>query len=167
MNFLLILIFLIDFSWATIHWLNGFQGSDTDCDDTEIEKYLTTEYDLRTKTDGNFVRLECSWSIWNFPTYNGVDPFTEIECTVNGWSLPNDMKPVKCKHITCPAVPELGEEIVSECLRRDSRCIYEVPGWNDGGFSTAHFFTVTFWAGILLVTKRIGSGKAVYRVEFV
>ena len=126
MNFCFILSFCVDFSWSAFAYNFGILGSDTDCDDSVIEKYLPQWYYedsyLMTENDGNFVRLSCFWSQWYFPTYNRVDAFTEFECTESGWSLPDDMKPIRCKHVTCPSLLDLGEEIVSECRRRDDVC---------------------------------------------
>ena len=97
MNFCFILVFCVDFSWSTFAFNFGILGSNTDCDDSVIEKYLPQWYYedsyLMTENDGNFVRLGCFWSLWYFPTYNGVDTLTEFECTESGWSLPDDIKP--------------------------------------------------------------------------
>ena len=62
------------------------------------------------------------------PTYNGIDTFNEFECTENGWSLPDDMKPIKCRHVSCPAPYDVGGEVEVECTMRDQACTSLVPG---------------------------------------
>ena len=56
-NFSLILLFFIDFSWSS--WTYHFNGSSTDCDDTEIEKYIKPEQSFGVdpvwKEHGNYV----------------------------------------------------------------------------------------------------------------
>ena len=76
---------------------------------------------LYTNVVQNFVHLDC-WGDKFYPTYNGVDPFDKIECTKTGWSLPDDMKPIMCKHITCPPIPYFGEEIETTCTYWDESC---------------------------------------------
>ena len=73
------------------------------------------------------MRLECFHAIRYLPTYNGIDTFNEFECTENGWSLPDDMKPIKCRHIICPALLDVSEEIEVECRWRDQACTSLVP----------------------------------------
>ena len=82
---------------------------------------------LLTKTDGNFVRLACFFAYQYFPTYNGVDPFEEIECTENGWSLPDDMEPIQCQHAFCPQLLDDGDEVEAVCDRRDRVCTSKDP----------------------------------------
>ena len=74
------------------------------------------------------MRLQC-FNVYQqyFPTYNGVDTFTEIECTESGWSLPDDMKPIKCQHISCPKLLDAGEDIDWYCRYRDQACTSLVP----------------------------------------
>ena len=77
------------------------------------------------------MRLECFFASQYFPTYNGVDAFTEIECTESGWSLPDDMKPIKCEFVSCPPlldVSNLFVDIELECKGRDKACTSLVPG---------------------------------------
>ena len=77
-----------------------------------------------------------------FPTYNGLDPFGEFECTESGWSLPDDMKPIECKHISCPPLIDVSDDVEVNCLNRDPACVSLVPGkyyWhNDGGQKYRH-----------------------------
>ena len=90
---------------------------------------------LKTDSDGNFVKLSCM-NVYNipeynyFPTYNGIDPFLQIECTENGWSLPDNMKPIKCQHIFCPPLDDVaiyvGEEIELVCDERDFVCTHPI-----------------------------------------
>ena len=91
---------------------------------------------VKTDSDGNFVKLSCM-NVYNipeynyFPTYNGIDPLTEIECTKNGWSLPVDMKPLYCAHVFCPPIIDVGEEVDVECTRRDETCRTSKPYTED------------------------------------
>ena len=69
-----------------------------------------------------------------FPTYNGLDPFEKFECTESGWSLSDDMKPIECKHVFCPPLIDVGNDVEVACLHRDSACVSLVPGkyyWDD------------------------------------
>ena len=75
-----------------------------------------------TGIDGNFVRFTCFFEHRNFPTINGIDVFDEIECTESGWSLPDDMKPIRCKHVSCPPLLDAGKEVDLECKDRFGAC---------------------------------------------
>ena len=86
---------------------------------------------LLTKNDGNFVRLSCFFDSLYFPTYNGINPFNEFECTESGWSLPVDMKPIQCKHVSCPPLLDVGDEVSLKCYRRDQACATRKPPADD------------------------------------
>ena len=84
-----------------------------------------------TAIDGNFVRFSCFFENRNFPTINGVDIFDKIECTESGWSLPDDMKPIWCEHVSCPPLLDAGEEVRVECKERDAACKAKKPYTED------------------------------------
>ena len=72
--------------------------------------------------DGNFVRIYCYADYHYYPTYNG-SLFDAFKCTENGWSLPDNIQPIRCEHIKCPPLPNVGDEISLECIRRGLKCM--------------------------------------------
>ena len=84
--------------------------------------HLCQKPSLLTATEGNLVRLSCFFQNVYFPTINGIDIFDEIECTENGWSLPDDMKPIWCEHVSCPPPRTGSSEVDVECISRDMAC---------------------------------------------
>ena len=71
------------------------------------------------------MKFTCWFAHYYYPTYNG-SVIDAIECTENGWSLPEDIKPIKCEHIKCPPLPDVGDEVDLVCRRRNYKCIQAV-----------------------------------------
>ena len=49
-------------------------------------------------------------------------------------NVPDDMKPIECKHVFCPPLIDVGNDVEVACLGRDPACVSLVPGkyyWND------------------------------------
>ena len=98
-----------------------------DCEYSELEKYFENAqpyYIPFTSIVGNFVELTC-WDIQYFPTYNGIDPLDEIECIDSKWSLPDDMRFIRCQPLICswPPLPDFGKKVWNKCIQRDDVCV--------------------------------------------